>query len=363
MKTELENLEKTYLSSMFVISHSSQTVIAYKTGINRLRKFLKETRQFNELDLINHIKNHELDIYNLLKEFVIFLDQSGLAPRTIKLTMTVVKGYLRHLGIKIDADDLKQVVKVPRIVRIRELALTKEIILRLLRNAKPKLQLAILMASSSGMRLGEMTKIRICDVDFENNPTKVYLRAETTKTRQAREVFLTTEATNALKDYIKRFHKWNENTNDPQVLNRVILGPVLRFGEKFCPESATQMLQVHIKDLVRSIPELDIKNENGRASIHFHAFRKFFRTTVGNAVGRDFAEALMGHGFYMDTYYQLPEDKKKEMFLEAEPYLTVSDFKQVEKNLKNMSAKHASLEKELINLKQYLKSNCVSTPL
>ena len=74
------------------------------------------------------------------------------------------------------------------------------------------------------------------------------------------------------------------------------------------------------------------------------------------------AEALMGHGFYMDTYYQLPEDKKKQMYLNAESDLTISDFKQVEKNFKVISAKNSQLEEKFNDLLQYLRTNSIEVP-
>jgi len=95
---------------------------------------------------------------------------------------------------------------------------------------------------------------------------------------------------------------------------------------------------------------------------HFHGFRKFFRTNSGNAVGRDYAEALMGHSFYLDTYYQLTDEKKREMDLEVEPYLTVSDFKTVENNFKNLSAKYIQLKGEFDDFRQYAQTNSISVP-
>jgi len=94
----------------------------------------------------------------------------------------------------------------------------------------------------------------------------------------------------------------------------------------------------------------------------FDAFRKFFRTTVGNVCGRDFAETLIGHSFYLDTYYQLPDSKKRELYLLAEPYLTVSDFETVEKNLQSLSSKHEVLEKKVQKLVEYLNKNSIAVP-
>ena len=354
-----ENLEKSYLDSMYVISHSKNTVKSYKTRIHLFREFLRENYQIDEYDLLDSLNEKKLDILKIFKEFVIYLDKTGRSPRTIRLALSVNKGYLRSMGIKIDSDDLKQVVKVPKIVKIREMPLDKEIISRLLRNAKPKLQVVILVAVSSGMRIGEIVQLKISDVDFTANPVKVYLRGETTKTRESRECFLTSEASNALKDYLKRYHGWFEGIRDMQILERYVFSTIYRHRGPFIADSIIKTLQTELRELVRSIPDLNVKDENGRQSIHLHSFRKFFRTIVGNAVGRDFAEAIIGHGFYMDTYYQLSDEKKKEMYLEVEPLLTISDFMVVEKNLKDMNMKYVDLERKFNDLLQYLQRNAI----
>ncbi len=70
----------------------------------------------------------------------------------------------------------------------------------------------------------------------------------------------------------------------------------------------------------------------------------------------------MGHGFYMDTYYQLPEEKKRQMYLEAEPHLTITDTKSIENNFKSLSAKHNALEAKVDDLLQYLRTNSIKVP-
>jgi len=64
----------------------------------------------------------------------------------------------------------------------------------------------------------------------------------------------------------------------------------------------------------------------------------------------------------MDTYYQLPEEKKKQMYLDAEPYLTISDFKTVEKNFQVISNKYQTLENKFDNLIEYLRNNSIPVP-
>lgn len=64
----------------------------------------------------------------------------------------------------------------------------------------------------------------------------------------------------------------------------------------------------------------------------------------------------------MDTYYQLPEEKKRQMYLDAEPEFTLSDFKSVEKNIKKLSEKNTQLEEKFNDLLSYLRANKIEVP-
>jgi integrase len=244
-------------------------------------------------------------------------------------------------------------------------------LLRLLHNAPAKLQTAILVATSSGMRVGELVQIKISDVDFNSKPTRIRIRAEITKTREARETYLTNEAIISLKDYLKRYFGWEDGQSNESIRDRAIFGRTSQIVKSFTRKTgrkshpyltSVNCLDQTLKRALRKIPELDRKNENSRSLIHFHSFRKFFRTTVSNAVGRDYAEALMGHGFYLDTYYTLAEDKKREMYLQAEPYLTISDFTNVEKTMNAISERQKILEQKLANIELYAQEKGISVP-
>ena len=64
----------------------------------------------------------------------------------------------------------------------------------------------------------------------------------------------------------------------------------------------------------------------------------------------------------MDTYYQLSTEKRKEMYLKAEPFLTVSDYKAVENNMKSLSVKYQNLESKVDDLMSYLRTNSIEVP-
>ena len=52
----------------------------------------------------------------------------------------------------------------------------------------------------------------------------------------------------------------------------------------------------------------------------------------------------------------------KQMYLDAESQLTISDFKEVEKNLKVLSAKNSQLEEKFNDLLAYLRTNSIEVP-
>ena len=323
----------------------------------------------DELEFADKVKEEKFDVYTTLRDHVVFLDGKNYKPKTITTRLASIKGYLRFLGVKIYTEDCKHIIKIPKNIREPEVALTKEMILRVLRNVPQRVQTVVLVLSSSGMRIGEFVQLQLSDIDFTTTPTTIRLPAQITKTRQARETFITTEATKALKDYLSMLLQWNEKQDNSHLDDVVIFGqdPLGkrnpdRHQKQPTHLSAEALLMKQLKYYIEKIPDLNRTNPNGIKVIHFHALRKFFRTTVGNVSGRDFAEALIGHQFYMNTYYQLNDEKKREMYLAVEPHLTISDFETVEKNIKKISEKNSQLEEKFNDLLSYLRTNKIEVP-
>lgn len=363
----ISDYESGFLDSVYVISHSKKTVQTYRSSINHLRKFTQKKFKNTLFEIISQIRSEEIDVYDYLREFIIYLDKLGIKPKGIRAYLSGVKGFLRYSKIKINSDDFKHTVRVPKLVKTREIPLDKEMILRVLHNSSSKIQTAILVACSSGLRIGELVQLKVSDIDFDHKPTKITVRANTSKTRQSRETFITSEATKSLKDYLVRYFEYSEINDNSHLNDTYIFGRITKKGRKsktseFSVDSAKLTLQKGLRDHVSKIPELDKTNENGYKAIHFHGFRKYFRTIVGNVSGRDFSESLIGHSFYMDTYYNLTEESKVELYLRAEPHLTFSDFKEVEREITNLTVKCNELEDSLMNLKQYIQNKSIEPP-
>jgi len=350
---------ETFLDRKFRYSKSFATRRTYKAALDKFQEFLLATHNLRLDQTLQQLETHTLDPLNLLDEFFTFLSnyklkggRIGHRNSAISLYITTVKEFLNAQNLHIYNEDLKHKFRLPRKEAVFEEGLTKEKIVRILRNSSPKLQTAILLCISSSMRLGELVQLKISDIDFGTNPTTIHLRSETTKTRQTRITHITSEATKSLKDYLRRNHGWSENSSMDRFL---FLSNSRDFSDgteyNKAVRSGCTALQQSLLLVVRSVPELFQKNENGRNSTHFHAFRAWFKTQVTNAYQSDFAEALMGHQSIKLMYYRNNSKDRLKTYLEIESALTVSDLTTVENTVEGLQKKVDFLTIELEKMK------------
>lgn len=337
-----------YLERIFRISKSYSSKRTYKVIVNRFMKFLSSKNDPSKILL--ELKEKREDPIIILDDYYTFLSKEGLKNSCVTTYICIAKDFLNFHGMHIYSEDLKQRFRLPKKEAFYEEGLSKAILIRLLHNSPPKLQVAILMICSGGMRNGELVQLRISDIDFTTNPTTIRIRRETTKTRETRFTHITTEASKALSDYITKNTKNWQNSDPYLFMNHQGDYGTLEYSNAMF--SARGTLMNMLRDVVLSIPELAQKNENGNYMIHFHAFRKWFKTQVTNAHQSDFAEALMGHKSIKLTYYKNNSEARMKTYQELEPYLTISDFTKVEKSLGQMQEKIAFLETELEKVKQ-----------
>ncbi|MBS3921663.1 MAG: site-specific integrase [Nitrosarchaeum sp.] len=338
-----------YLERVYRISRSFGTKRSYHCTLKKFEKFCNCKSSLP--NVLYDLKNGKQDPIDVLDEFYSFLSKQHLKNSTIIGNLSVTKDYLNFHGMKIYSEDIKQKFRTPKPDVFYEEGLTKSTLNRLLQNCVPKLRVAILMACSSGMRVGEIAQLRLSDVDFTTNPTTIRVRRETTKTRETRFTHISTEASKLLSDYITK-----------KTLNTQSLDPYLfmYFDDEFgsfeyykSMFAARQTLMERLRETVLHIPELSMKNENGQNRIHFHAFRKWFKTQVTTAGQSDFAEALMGHKSLKLVYFKQSTEARQKMYQQMEPFLTLSDFTRVEKTMEDLQGQVQSLSLELEKVKQW----------
>ncbi len=382
----LEDKITKFLNRKFRISKSYATKRTYESSLKRFKEFLRISYNLDLIQLLQKIKESaELDSIEVLDDYYTYLsqckrpgkDKLGYSAVSIKNYLKVAKEFLNGEGCKIYNEDVKQRFRLPRVVVVYQKGLTKEIINRLVRLANPKLAACILVACSSGMRLGEIVQLKLSDFDFTTNPTIIIIQAETTKTREARITHISSEATKALKDYLTRLippkknddyvfllqHKdriklaKNDNRSD-RIEHLESQLAFITSEERYAKSVATTChnLQQQLHRVIRDNPELNKKSENDRSEIHFHAFRYFFKTQVTDAHESDFAEALMGHKSLKLVYYRQNDKARSKTYLDAEHALTIADTEKIDQNYSKLQKDNYELRGIVEGLSQQFRN-------
>jgi len=409
--TQKIDLIQSFVAKKYRNTQSFATKASYENALKRFYEFLNNEKGIDISEAIILLEEKKLDSIQLLDDYYTNLrntrfgkKQKQYSNASIRTYLTAAKEFLRFLGFKAYNEDIKQVFTLPPIQDNSEPGLTKETLVRLLRNSPSKLQVAILVSCASGVRDGELVQLKVVDIDFQTNPVTINLRAEIVKGKiHPRKTHLTKEAANALKDYLI---KTGLDLNDPNHQNNYIFltSPQERieyYKEKVIDldltirqnpndaikfktarttylhkisqlenqiasmtekeqydrsvRSSKHALITMLSRVVDSIPDLATRHENDMRDIHFHSFRYFFKTMVTDAVNSDFAEALMGHKSLKLTYYKKNDEQRRKSYLKAEPALTISDYTAIEAELEKTQEKQKEIEETYYKFKQILK--------
>jgi integrase len=346
----IQNKIEAYLERKYRVSRSFATRDSYRFAVYRFVDYIQIQYNQDFEKFLGTIKHSDADPIGILDEYFTYLasGEKPLASNTIRKYLTIAKDFLNYLGCRIYIEDIKQRFRLPKARHAYEEGLTKETINRILRFANPKLATSILMLCSSGMRISELLQLRIQDIDFTKNPTTIIVKAETTKTRETRVTCISSEATNALQDYIKRykitnylFIRDNHKSDEDYIKNLIVTR-----------QSFERMLR-HVRS---NIPELNKKNENGRNAIHFHALRAWFKTQVTDAHQSDFAEALMGHKSLKLVYYRQNENARAKTYLDVEHSLTIAETEKIDQDYSKLQKDNLELHGIVENLSRQLQN-------
>ncbi len=323
-----------WLESMYRKSKSPSTLNNAKLALKMLDKFCHSKYDKKTDEVIAELKVSSEDaIYIFLNNLIGFMDSRGIGSRTIQNYFSNIKSYLRSQGIKTDQQDIKSLINFPKIIKERRKELTLDTIRKLLNNSLPRKRALYLTLLSSGMRLSEALSLRKADFDFSREPILVKIRAETTKTKEARETYISKEAKEALlpilaekKDQELVFTK-NQNV----------------MYAKISEESYFQKL--------RRRCGFDERYSNKRNfTVNMHAFRAYFHTKTSLRHGVEYANALDGHTGYLEQYYRLSEEERARMYMELEPSLLVYSNDQDLKIRKDLEEKFEKKTQEVDQL-------------
>lgn len=236
--------------------------------------------------------------------------EQGLSPKTINLYLEIVQLYLGECNIKAERIQQKRIKKLtPKNYPLtRDIGLDSKTIQNLLTFANTRQRAIILIAASSGMRIGEILRIEYADIDLTKDPVEIYIPAANTKTEMPRITFISKEAAVALSEWMG---VRNESITKDNCKKRVF--PYTRSYES---KKFHEILRKSKNDKRDSV--------TNRYLIHYHSFRKFFLTEFKLIASAEVAEELAGHaGYLSESYRRLTYQTMKDEYKKAEERLTI----------------------------------------
>ena len=263
-----------------------------------------ESKGTNETNQIIDLKQIQRDpeFYLALNEFVQYLKFKNLHPRTVRSYFSCIKGYLRSRGFRIYNEDVKQFIKLPKILKEQKEAISKDTIQLLLDNASPKMKLAIMCLVTSGMRANEFLQLRASDLQ----EPKVILRPEITKTGVGRTTYFSPQTWGLVAA------KLLERDNQDYVFcyNYRPLKSLIELESKFGK----------LRDKCGISKRYNISKVH---TLTLHRLRAYLKTEASEACGKDYAEGLIGHEGYLSTYYNLTDEARFKNYInKLAPLLT-----------------------------------------
>jgi integrase len=263
-----------------------------------------------------------------------------------------VRSYFAYYDIDINSSKFKRKVKMPRSYREDEEPLDVGDIRNILLNCNNRrLKTYLLTLGSGGMRAVEALAIRLKDIDFSVSPTKIRIRKEYAKTKVSREIYISDEATNYLRQWIewKYRDKGDELTRirDPNDL----VFSVYKIKNEANPTYLYCKMIAEFQRLL-AILGLDERKEGGkqkRRKITLHSFRRFVKTVISDQTNQDYSEWFLGHS--KSPYYTKKEPEKREIYAtRCMKYLTFLDYTTLEATGKSIELKLSEKDKQIEEL-------------
>ena len=279
-----------------------------KTAVRQFLKSAYPEATSENLEKINELyfgveRDFEEDVRNFLKSM------KGLAPLSIKLKLSIAKTFLQENDVTLPPKFWKKInrlIKGSRALTLDRIP-TKAEFKKILMHMSIQGKALFLTLESSGMRIGELLKSNIDDLYLEEEPGRIQIRGTITKSGNSRHAFISSEAKEALVEWLKvretylevairKSQLYVKTGNDPRIF-------------PFEPRTA---YSIWTKALHKAGLNGKDKSTN-REKLHPHVLRKFFRTRLGPVIPVDVVEALMGHEGYLTEVYRRYsiEDLKK----------------------------------------------------
>ncbi len=349
---------KQFLDSISRNSHQSGK--SYSIGLTHFQRFLNlsQDNKYTLQSIIQPLSTNLINVYELLNSFVSYLltlknenTHSTLSKNSVALYVAAIRSYLAYYDIDLVASKFKRKVKVPKIYREDEEPLEASDIRKILLSCNNRrLKPFLLILASGGLRAAEACAIRLCDIDFSVSPTKIHVRKEYTKTKVARDIYVSDEATKFLKEWIDWKYRNRHSKSKTPIQNITHLLFTIRtkmpVGVRTLYNKLTQEF-----NRILLVVGLDQRKEGmQRRKITLHSFRRSAKTVISDQVGQDYSEWFLGHS--KSPYYTRKEQGRREIYAtKCMKYLTFLDYTTLDARGKNIETKLQEKDSEIQAMK------------
>lgn len=273
-----------------------------------LKKYFEVIGCEPEVSYFSPDRNYEADV----QAYITYLTTTNKAPTSITTRISVIKSFLSENGVELSKTfwiKNKRRIKGNRPITIDEPP-TKDKLKLILSHADLKTKALVTVLLSSGMRVGECHELTVEDINFDSRPTKIEIPAIITKTGSTRYVFISDEATDYLKEWLKVRDNWLEQSssrmNFKNRIKSVNDNRLFPFGVWTGRDYWNKCL---------SKAGFDTKDRTtGFRRHHIHTLRKFFASEMTKEMNAKYVDYLLGHTSGLSGAYFRPreEDVAKE---------------------------------------------------
>jgi integrase len=346
---------KTFLESVGRNSPKSREV--YGNGLFHLHNFLKGDFKEGNVTLENiveHVESNEINIYNLLDNFVNYLvTEKKLSPNSVLLYVTAIRSYFAYYDVDVVPAKFKRKVRLPRHIREDEVPLDAADIRKILLSCNNRrLKAYLLVLASGGMRATEALSLRIKDLDRSTIPTKIHIRKEFAKTRVGRDVYISAEATSFLNEWLNfKYRKRGHGNETPIKSPDDLVFLRQSYRQSDLPLDGLYNKLVAEFNKILQIIGMDERKEGMlRRKITLHSLRRHAKTVISDQTNQDYSEWFLGHAG--SPYYTKKEADRRELYAtRCMKYLTFLDYTTLESTGKNIELKLEEKDRELMYLR------------
>lgn len=262
------------------------------------------------------------DHFSVLRDYLIFLNKSGLAPNTINSRITYVIHWLKWNRVYLTTAEYDMIRRnLPAPVTVHEdKRITPDHIRSIVFHSDTLLKAFVLMVSSSGARVNEVLNLKFSDLR-EGKPRSFHIPRERMKAGKPHTYFYSDEAHMALEEWLKIRSAAVRHAESRTV--RCLHREWTCRSDRIFPLTYEAVRQKFCRSM-RNAGLFGIDTQSGRSEISFHSLRKWCESTMKLYMPINVANELIGHDEGLSRHYRrYTEETLREYYLLVEPHLRI----------------------------------------